>query len=96
MTDTQPDLNATEARQGRRGRHVLLILVVSLALVVVAFAVIWMTHADDLANKNGNANADPAAAANFTAPEQMVKQDDQMKAPGVPASQSPSPEAGAQ
>ena len=69
MSDAHPDLNETQARQGRRGRHVLMILVISLALVIVAFAVIWLTHADDLAGTGGQQTAPPSAAAAFDAPE---------------------------
>jgi hypothetical protein len=36
-----PELNPTEARQGFLGRPVLVVLVVSLALVIVAFFVLW-------------------------------------------------------
>ena len=34
-----PVLNTTEARQGFRGRHVLIVLAVSMALIVVIYAV---------------------------------------------------------
>jgi hypothetical protein len=37
--DHGPVLTTTEARQGRRGRHVLWILVISMALLVVGYAV---------------------------------------------------------
>ena len=69
MSDVHPDLNETQARQGRRGRHVLVILVVSLFLVVAIFAVIWLTHSDDLAGAGGQQIAPPPAAAAFNAPE---------------------------
>ena len=35
----RPVLNPTQARQGRRGRHVLWILVISMGLIVVVYAV---------------------------------------------------------
>jgi hypothetical protein len=36
-----PELNPIEARQGFLGRPVLVVLAVSLALVIVAFFVLW-------------------------------------------------------
>jgi flagellar basal body-associated protein FliL len=69
MSDGHPDLNETEARQGRRGRHVLMILVISLTLVIIAFAIIWLTHSDDLAGAGGQQSAPASAAAQFDAPE---------------------------
>jgi flagellar basal body-associated protein FliL len=75
MSDNHPDLNATEARQGRRGMHVLWILVISLALVTVAFAVIWLSNAGPLSDKHGAKEAQPSAAATFNAPEPAARQD---------------------
>ena len=83
MTDMHPDLNATEARQGRRGRHVLWILVISTALIVVIYAIVWLANAGPLSNKHGSAQADPAAAASYSAPEPAPKQDNAVVAPGV-------------
>ncbi len=37
--DHGPVLTTTEARQGRRGRHVLWVLVISMALLVVGYTV---------------------------------------------------------
>jgi hypothetical protein len=37
--DHGPVLTTTEARQGRRGRHVLWVLVISMALLVVGYGV---------------------------------------------------------
>jgi hypothetical protein len=69
MTDHAPDLDATHARQGRRGLHVFVILVVSLTLVVIAFAVIYATHAGGFAVRNGSKEAPPSAARTFNGPE---------------------------
>ncbi len=77
MSDVHPDLNETQARQGRRGRHVLMILVISLALVTIAFAVIWLTHSDDLAGPGGQQIAPPSTAARFNAPEPAAIQGDE-------------------
>jgi hypothetical protein len=83
MTDGHPDLNATEARQGRRGKHVLWILIISLGLIVVIYGVIWLMNAGPLSDKSGNAQADPAAAATYSAPAPAAKQDNAQVAPGV-------------
>ncbi len=40
--EPQIEKSAVEARQGRRGRHVLIILVVSLALIAIAYTVIYL------------------------------------------------------
>lgn len=83
-TDTRPVVNATDARQGRYGRHMIWVLIGGLVLVVVAFAVIWGMKAPGFANANANngpanvnspAGPDPAQA--FHAPE--------------PAAQNPQP-----
>ena len=59
MTHSDPHSQAADAvhegrpveaqyvRQGRRGTHVLWILVVSLILVIAAFLVVWLSRADD-------------------------------------------------
>ena len=69
MTDAHPDLNETQARQGRRGRHVLTILVVSLTLIVIIFAVIWLVYSPGGKGQGGQEIAPPSAAAAFDAPE---------------------------
>lgn len=69
MSEQHPDLSETDARQGRRGRHVLMVLVISLALIVIAFTVIWLTHNDKLSGPGGQTIAPPSAAEAFNAPE---------------------------
>jgi hypothetical protein len=83
MSDMHPDLNATEARQGRRGLHVLWILVISTALIVIIYGIIWLMNAGPLSDKHGSGQADPAAAATYSAPEPAPKQDNAVVAPGV-------------
>src|SRR4051812_32942711 len=82
MTDSHPDLNATDARQGRRGMHVVWILVISLALIVVIYGIIWLMNAGPLSTRHGSAQADPQAAATYTAPEPAPKQDNTQVALG--------------
>jgi hypothetical protein len=49
-----PVLNVTEARQGRRGKHVLWVLGISLALIIVGFFAVWMVHAPSLSGPGGS------------------------------------------
>jgi len=44
-----PHLTETEARQGFRGRHVLMVLIASVALAVIVLAIAWGYRAHDLA-----------------------------------------------
>ena len=84
-----PDLDATHARQGRRGMHAFIILVVSLALVVVAYVVIYAMHAQPLSGQGGQ-TATTSAARAFNGPEPAPRVTDQTDAghsPGPPASQ---------
>ncbi len=96
MTDSQttpgdgPRLEATEARQGRRGKHVLWILVMSLVLVILALFGAWAARAPDLAKADPNGTSRTSAAASFNAPEPSAKQGDVTKAPGVAGETLPS------
>ena len=92
MSDGHPDLNVTEARQGRRGRHVLMILIISLGLVIIAFAAIWFMNAGRLGAVDGSKEAEAPAAAVFNAPEPAPKQDDTGAPPSAPATQAAEPE----
>lgn len=98
MSDTDPDtssdLNATEARQGWRSNRIIWVLAIGLVLVIGAFVVIAATSAGNLTGGSGGQEiASPQAAAAFDAPEPAPKQTDEVKAPGVPGEQSPSPSA---
>jgi hypothetical protein len=74
--DHAPVLDATEARQGRRGRHVLWILVISLALVVIALFGAWAMHARQLASTEHAHGRQGADASAFQAPAAPAKQTD--------------------
>ena len=47
-TEGHPELPATDARQGRWGRHMLWVLLAGLALVVIALFGSWAVRAPDL------------------------------------------------
>jgi hypothetical protein len=59
MTEHAPDLDATQARQGLLARRVYKVLLVSLALVVVAFLVLWVAYFRALSGHGGQTSAPP-------------------------------------
>ncbi|MGA0605642.1 hypothetical protein ACO2Q0_06540 [Phenylobacterium sp. VNQ135] len=65
---SRPVVGATRARQGRSGRHVLLVLGFGLLLVILGFAAAYMWRSDDLASTNTN-NGPSDRAEVFNAPE---------------------------
>ena len=62
---SRPALNATRARQGRFGRHMFWVLLVSTALAALALFGAWTWRADDLASTSPNNAREPADAAVF-------------------------------
>lgn len=60
-----PTLNATRARQGRWGRHVLWVLLASTALAALALFGAWTWKAPDLAATEPNNAKRPTAAQSF-------------------------------
>ena len=69
------DISARRARGARPGKHVLLILAASLALVIIAFMVAFATNpTTPVADQPGSAQVtDPATAQKFDAPEPAPK-----------------------
>jgi len=63
-----PELPATEARQGRMGRDVFWVLVISVVLAVVAVTAAWIWRAPQLSASEANNGKQPAAARAFNAP----------------------------
>jgi hypothetical protein len=66
MTEHAPELDATEARQGVLAHRVYKILVVSLALVVIAFAGLLVGFNERLSGHGGQSSA-PSEAVRSTA-----------------------------
>ncbi len=88
MTEHAPDLNATEARQGLRGRHVFVILITSIALVVIAFVVVFLANSGRLAGRHGSQEA-PANVASAISQEPGTARQTASTAPeGSAASQA--------
>ncbi|MET0295610.1 MAG: hypothetical protein ABW042_11415 [Phenylobacterium sp.] len=68
-----PQLNATRARQGRWGFHVLLVLIIGTALAALALFGSWFWKSGDLSRTNAN-NGPAAEARVFNAPEPQAIQ----------------------
>ncbi len=94
MTDNAPDLGTTQARQGRRGRHALVILTVSLALVVLAFLAVFLGHFDNFSGRHGNREAPAEVARTFDEQPNTVKQTAATAEQGSAAEQASRPPAG--
>lgn len=81
MTDTgqaTPDehgvvLDVTHARQARRGKHVLWMLIISLVLVVAALFGSWATHAPKLQGAQRQ-NESQAQSTPFQSPEPVARE----------------------
>ena len=59
------DLDATPARQGMRGVHIMWVLVISFMLAAAALFGSWALRSQDLANVQPNNKASPAEAQSF-------------------------------
>jgi hypothetical protein len=62
-----PELEATDARQGRWGRHMLWVLLAGLLLVVIALFGTWLSRAGDLEAVDNRARATAEEGPNATA-----------------------------
>jgi len=51
--DHPADLSAVEARQGRPGRPIVWVMVISIALVTLGFAALWAVHAPTFVQPGG-------------------------------------------
>jgi len=91
--DHHPVVAATPTRQGRRGRRVFWVLVISTLLAAIALAVAWSWKAPDLARPGSQVRAtNPDAAAAFHAPEpaaQVPPAGTGHTAPGAPTRPTP-------
>ena len=69
-TDASPQINATRVRQGRRGRHVLIVLLISTVLAAIALFTAWGMHSDDFAR--GDAKMTPSQAETGQRPADQI------------------------
>lgn len=68
-TGEQPEvLNATRARQGSRGWHILWVLVISIALAAIALFGSLALHRNDIAGAGGQTSTASGAARFDTVP----------------------------
>ena len=75
QADSGQRLNATRARQGRWGRHVFWVLVVSTVLAALALFGAWSYRANDLAAVEVNNGAKtPAEAQRYDTPQAPARQ----------------------
>jgi len=87
-----PVVAATPARQGRYGRHVFWVLVVSTALAAIGLFLAWGWKAPSLSRPGSQTAASPAAADAFHAPEpaaQVPAAGTDHTSPGAPTPQAP-------
>jgi len=63
-----PHLTETQARQGLRGRHVLMMLIASVVLAVAAMAATWAYRAHDLASVDAQGASRAAATQGVPVP----------------------------
>ena len=61
--DDHVEIDATDARQGVSGRHILIILVVSMGLVIAALTAVWALNWSDLAAADAKDTPSPDQAA---------------------------------
>ena len=90
--DQAPGLNTTRARQGSRGRHALWVLVISLGLIGVIYAVMVLgmqgTHASQPGGQTTVDRSTLQQAGGFQAPTPQARQTEQ--SPTVSPSIAPS------
>ena len=96
MTEHAPDLSVTEARQGRRGSRAFVILMVSTALVVVAFVAIFALDAGPNTGKRGNREAPANVAQTVDQQPSTAKQTATTAPAGSVANQSAGAAGGSQ
>ncbi|PVM73976.1 hypothetical protein [Caulobacter radicis] len=78
-TEHSPTLKATPARQGRWGRHIFWVLVVSIVLAAIALFGSWGMRSGELASVEGNRGANTPAEAQqgtteLTSPKQAPQE----------------------
>jgi len=70
-----PTLNATRARQGRYGKHVFWVLIISTVLGAIALFGAWSMQSRDLASVEHNSGAKTTQEAErYSTPQTPVKQ----------------------
>jgi hypothetical protein len=78
-------VGVTRARQGRLGRQILWVLLISLLLVVLGFFAAWTWRAPDLARLEPNNGKQPADVQSFAAPPPAAVTRQTEASPAAPA-----------
>ena len=86
-TEHTPDLDATDARQGRWGRHMLWVLLAGLLLVVIALFGTWASRSGDLAAVDSKSRAVAEEGPQTSSKMAPVKQNDDATPAGRTAPQ---------
>lgn len=68
-SSSRPALSATRARQGRFGRDIFWVLVISTLMAGLALLAAWIWRSDDLASTETNNGRQATDARAFQAPE---------------------------
>lgn len=78
VSDRSPRVNATRARQGRWGKHVLWVLVISTALAAIVLMTTWGVNSGNLADANApRANSAAEAVQGTTVPGPVMERQGQ-------------------
>ena len=86
-TDRGPELEATDARQGRWGRHMLWVLLAGLLLVVIALFGTWASRSGDLEAVDYKSRAIAEEGPQATSKLLPAKQNDEGAPPAKTAPQ---------
>jgi hypothetical protein len=83
LDDHAPHLSVTQARQAFRGRHILMVLIASLALAAMALGLAWAWRAGDFHRADSSAAARIAAASPAAAPRVIARPPQPPNPPGM-------------
>lgn len=78
VSGQNPRINATRARQGRWGKHVFWVLVISTALAAIVLMTTWGVNSDNLADANApRVNSAAEAVQGTTSPGPVMERQGQ-------------------
>ena len=83
-TTEHPVVNATRARQGRWGRHMVWVLVAGTLLAVIGLFAAWTWKSSDLIAAQHAGKTTPATARAFDAPAPADVTEQKSDTPGAP------------
>jgi len=83
LEEHAPHLSVMQARQASRGRHVLMMLIASVALASMALALAWAWRAGDFHSADTHAASRIAAASPYAKPSVVVPPPRPANPPGM-------------